>query len=317
MSAVLPLELQAAISKLLERMTGGYRDGAARLSEVYKHGGTATEDFDAYLVTRLPATFAAAVTAFKELRRIAPDFAPASLLDVGAGPGTATWAAKEVWNSLDAFIMADRSEGFLKIAREIASSMPAFANARLWKADVSKEDKLPHADLVVAAYTLAELPETSVAAVVRSLWSAGTALVIVEPGTPQGFARIRAARAALIGQGAFIAAPCPHANACPIIDPDWCHFSVRLPRSRAHMHAKRASVPFEDEKFAYVIATRDPALKNAARVLTPPAVSKSGVTLKLCTPVGIEWRTVARRDGAAYKSSRKLVWGGSLQGRET
>ena len=55
------------------------------------------------------------------------------------------------------------------------------------------------ADLVVAAYVLAEQPERIAGAIACDLWNVtGQVLVLVEPGTPQGFARIRAARAALI-----------------------------------------------------------------------------------------------------------------------
>ncbi|MFN0192391.1 MAG: small ribosomal subunit Rsm22 family protein [Aestuariivirga sp.] len=317
MSVALPPELKAAISRRLERVSGGFREGAARLSETYRKGGNAKADFDAYLVTRLPATFAAVTTAFEELSRIAPDFAPKSLLDAGAGPGTASWAAREIWKSLDEVTFADKSGAFLEIARELASSTPAFANARCINADILREDELPKADLVVAAYTFAELSESKIAAVIRSLWTVAQTLVIVEPGTPAGFARIHAAREELIRQGAFIAAPCPHRNACPIVDPDWCHFSVRLPRSRAHMHAKKASVPFEDEKFSYVIAMREPVSSRAVRLLAPPDVSKAAINLKLCTLEGLERRTVARRDGGAYKSAKKLVWGDSMRGTET
>ena len=37
---------------------------------------------------------------------------------------------------------------------------------------------------------------------------------------------------------------------------DWCHFSQRLPRSRDHMLLKDASVPFEDERYSYVVVTQ-------------------------------------------------------------
>ena len=41
-----------------------------------------------------------------------------------------------------------------------------------------------------------------------------------------------------------------------LLAPDWCHFTQRLPRSRAHKQIKEADVPFEDEKFSYVALTR-------------------------------------------------------------
>ena len=57
---------------------------------------------------------------------------------------------------------------------------------------------------------------------------------------------------------------------------DWCHFSVRLPRSREHMHAKRAKVPFEDERFAYLAVSRMGAVTGLSRILgncSPPELA--------------------------------------------
>ncbi len=83
-------------------------------------------------------------------------------------------------------------------------------------------------------------------------------LLVVEPGTPAGYARILALRTQLIASGAHVAAPCPHDDKCPLTAPDWCHFTQRLPRSRAHQQLKGAELAFEDEKFAYVALTRAP-----------------------------------------------------------
>src|SRR6185437_16075333 len=134
-------------------------------------------------------------------------------------------------------------------------------------------------------------------------------LVIVEPGTPAGYARIIAARAQLIAAGANVAAPCPHDNECPLTPPDWCHFAQRLPRSRAHMQMKGAEVPFEDEKFSYVTLTRAPIAQRPSRVLTPPLIGKAETTAKLCTPDGVALAKIPRRDKAAYAYTRRWRWG--------
>ena len=67
-------------------------------------------------------------------------------------------------------------------------------------------------------------------------------LLVVEPGTPAGYARIIALREQLIAAGAHVAAPCPHDGKCPLAAPDWCHFTQRLPRSRAHKQVKGAEL---------------------------------------------------------------------------
>jgi ribosomal protein RSM22 (predicted rRNA methylase) len=118
----------------------------------------------------------------------------------------------------------------------------------------------------------------------------------------------------LISDGAEILAPCPHHLACPIAAPDWCHVSVRLPRSRDHLLTKEAQVPFEDEPYAYLLAGRPGVgTRAAARVLSPPRATKPGIDLRLCTRSGVERRTVLRRDKAAYATARRLRWGDAAE----
>jgi ribosomal protein RSM22 (predicted rRNA methylase) len=98
-------------------------------------------------------------------------------------------------------------------------------------------------------------------------------------------------------------------NACPMHPPGWCHFSVRLARRREHMHAKKATVPFEDEKFSYLIASRQSGALEGARIISPPIESKAEIKFKLCAGNGLAQQSIARRDKAEYKRVRKLEWG--------
>jgi ribosomal protein RSM22 (predicted rRNA methylase) len=138
-------------------------------------------------------------------------------------------------------------------------------------------------------------------------------LLVVEPGTPAGYARIIALRERLIALGAHVAAPCPHDGQCPLQPPDWCHFTQRLQRSRAHKQVKGAELPFEDERFAYVALTRtaveDPRL---SRVLAQPTISKVEITAKLCTPEGLTFTKVPRRAKADYAAARRWRWGDAV-----
>ena len=104
---------------------------------------------------------------------------------------------------------------------------------------------------------IGEIGEAERRALAELMWAkTRDTLLIVEPGTPAGYARIIALRQQLIASGAHVAAPCPHDGKCPLAAPDWCHFTQRLPRSRAHKQIKGAELAFEDEKFTYVALTR-------------------------------------------------------------
>ncbi|HEX4302117.1 MAG TPA: small ribosomal subunit Rsm22 family protein [Rhizomicrobium sp.] len=318
MNPALPPHLKAAADALLEGVSRkALAPKAEAISAHYRKGQgssvavTQADDALAYVVARLPATYAVAAACLAQLRDVAPDFQPGSLLDVGAGPGTASWAALEAFPDLRAITLTDSNPRFLALAQTLAASHATLSNAHFIANDLGHAAALPRADLAIASFVLAEIAPIAQQTTVEKLYAAAAeTLLLIEPGTPAGFERIRAARAHLIAQGANVLAPCTHVNACPIVAPDWCHFSQRLPRSRDHMQAKSASVPYEDERYAWIAVsrTRRSAFAGAARILAPPKGSKPGIELKLCTPAGIENRFVARRDKPTFAALRRADW---------
>ena len=301
-----PPVLTAQLDTLLEGISR--KDLAVRseaMSAAYRKGlssGGITGELDAlaYALARMPATFAVNEAVLARLAELMSDFAPASLLDVGAGTGAGSWAVRERWPDV-AVTMLDANPALRVLALKLMPDAQALAG------DLSGEK--PRADLVIASYVLAELPEDRAASAAVDLWrGADQALVLVEPGTPHGFARIRAARAALIETGAHIAAPCTHDNACPMQGDDWCHFSQRLSRSREHMQLKAASVPFEDERYSYVVAVRE-KVASGARILAPVLEAKPGLTFKLCDGDGLHAHFVPARDKDETRRVRRKGWG--------
>lgn len=296
-------ELTRAAAALSQRYRGETRDGRLHLSDDLAAR--------AYLATRLPATYAAVRAAMRELANRRPDFSPRSLLDVGAGPGTVLWAAADCWPSIASARLVEASGAIRKWGETLAKASPV-AEIIWQSADIAKdvfESMRP--DLVSVAYVLSELAPETRTRLVDDLWAlTGDVLLLVEPGTPKGWERIIAARSRLLGQGAHILAPCPHHLPCPIASPDWCHFSRRVARSRVHRLSKQAEVPWEDEKFIYLAASRNAGLAAEARILAPPRTSKGRVDFKLCSRDGAaEERTISKRDGALFKTARRRDWG--------
>ena len=215
----------------------------------------------------------------------------------------AAWAAVERWPSLTELTLVEAEPEMVAAGREL---MPG---GRWVQADASAA-RGP-ADLVLASYVLGELDDRGVAA---TLWAqAHDAIAFVEPGTPAGYRRILAAREAVLAAGGQTVAPCPHDLPCPLEGDDWCHFAVRLPRSRLHRRAKAVERGFEDEKYAYAVLSRELVAPAAARIIRPPQVRSGHVHLATCEPDGIHARIVSRKQGAAYRTARSAAWGDALE----
>ena len=316
----LPAELKAALDGKLRGFSRSDAAGrAASISKTYRDGGgsgaiRSEADALAYALARMPATYAAVTASLNALVEIRPDFAPKNLLDVGAGPGTATWAAAEAFPSLQDFTLLDANDALRALALGLVTDSFRLrhmsyergeARAMLKKADT--------ADLVVASYMIGEIGDGERRTLAELMWEkTRDTLLVVEPGTPAGYARIIALREHLIALGAHVAAPCPHDGKCPLEPPDWCHFTQRLQRSRAHKQVKGAELPFEDERFSYVVLTRAPAARRLTRVLAQPAVNKVEITAKLCTPEGLALTKVPRRAKADYAAARRWRWGDAV-----
>lgn len=317
--AVPPAEIAQALAAWMERNgSGSLAQGTRQLSAHYRAGEASSHvSLPAYVATRVPATYAATGRAMAEVAHVCPQFAPRQVLDIGTGPGTATWAALVQWPSLQHLQQVEPEPRLAALAQEIntASGMPLLAGSQIVSADLARlPASVDAADLVLAAYVLAELPVQQMVDAARSLWRLTKGvLLITEPGTPQGFARIREVRRVLLAEGAAVLAPCTHANACPMHGEDWCHFKVRVQRSRAHMHAKGAVVPFEDEALSYIALARPEVAEavqhSKARIIGAPVAGKAGVTLPVCHAAGTAALHIARREKAQYKRAKHARWG--------
>ena len=263
----------------------------------------------AYAAVRMPATFGAARTALRHTLE-AVDFVPRTLIDAGAGTGTATWAAAALLD-LREITCLEREDAMLELGRELMAEGP---EARWQTCDLASQPIPGTADLVVASNALNELGEDARRAALAKLWNAAERmLLVVEPGTPVHFQQLMEAREFLLGVGAHVAAPCPHEHACPLTEGDWCHFSCRIARGRLHKRLKGADVPYEDEKFSYVAFVREKPAHPRARVIRHPIAEKGHITIDACRADGIEQRVFLKRGGEPYKVARKLEWGDAME----
>jgi ribosomal protein RSM22 (predicted rRNA methylase) len=319
----LPAPLRQAVDRLLENTPlAMLRQAAKTLSDRYRaelRDGRLhmAEDLavKAYLATRLPATYAAVRASLATLSEVRPELSPKTVLDIGAGPGTVLWATVDLWPGLEQATLLEASGPARKVGEHLATEGQLGIDANWLAGDVTVElGSLPAADLVTVAYVLDEIAPASLPKLIDRLWEmAADTLLVIEPGTPAGWQRILAVRQQLIAAGAHIVAPCPHESVCPIIAPDWCHFARRVTRSRVHRLTKDAEVPWEDEKFIFVAASRQPATSRPPRVLAPPKSGSGKVALKLCQPDGTAGeRLFTKRDGAVFKRARRVDWGDIL-----
>ena len=137
-------------------------------------------------------------------------------------------------------------------------------------------------------------------------------LLIIEPGTPESFKKMKKIREYLITCGGNVIAPCIHNKKCELPENDWCQFTCRISRSKLHKVLKGGESPFEDEKFFYLAISKNKensTRKEFARVLRHPKIESGKITLKLCDNDGIKEKMITKKSKELFKRARKIESG--------
>lgn len=317
----MPTALTPALDAVLDGLPAdALRRATASLIEVYRSGAPPAEQVlrdsttaAAYAAYRMPATHAAVTRALRHATDLDPSLDVRSVIDVGGGTGAASWAVAEAFPGIESVTVLDASADALALGRRIAEHGPDAVASATWTRVLlgGSQTALPRADLAVLSYVLGELADDRHPTVLDALTASSRLVLVVEPGTPRGYAAVLGARTRLIAAGWHVLAPCPHDAGCPLAGgSDWCHFAVRLDRSALHRRLKGGARGHEDEKFSYVLASRDAVTPAQARVLRHPFTRKGLVQLELCRSDGSAGRVVVtRRSGDAYRTARDLAWG--------
>lgn len=264
----------------------------------------------AYAISRMSATYCAV---YSVISKVLDNYNEEiqTVLDIGAGTGAATWAIKEVINPQKVTCL-EREQAMRNIGKQLMCNN--LENVEWKEFDLISGNINKNADLVVTSYVINELSENNRKIAIEKMWEATNGLlIIIEPGTPEGFKHINEARELLLAKNANIVAPCSCNGKCPInTQDDWCSFYVRVSRSGIQRQAKKGELGYEDEKFSYIAFSKTPVVIEQARILRHPQINSGYVKVKLCTPNGLEEKTYSKKDGEIYKKVRKLNAGDAI-----
>jgi ribosomal protein RSM22 (predicted rRNA methylase) len=278
-----------------------------------------------YVAVRMNPIYSVLHLVFSELRNdLFASKQPESVLDIGSGPGTALFAACSVWDGITRLVAVERQKILIAVARALVQQFQQGGELAIpydnlsWEcASFGSWAGTEEADLAVASYMLGELSEKDVISSVDAIWArTRRALIIVEPGTMQGFARLSEVRRHLIGQGAHIVAPCGGNWGC---QSRWCHFSIRVVRTRLHQSIKEATLGYEDEHFSYLVASREVLPFTGARIVGRIRSNKFQTVVPVCSEGGVlrEVTYAKRNQAKEYREAQRWHWGGRIPALDT
>lgn len=297
----LPQDILRTLDELSESEINSKKHQArvyAELSKNYRNQNFQELSFSqaiAYAQARMPATYNVIRYVLEKFRDKSETFS--NVLDVGAGVGTLKIALQNQKIDYEAI---EKSNSMRKVFKKLNNG-----EIKIFAEDFQKFHSEKQYQAVFASYFINEI-ENKNAALKKIFSLAEQYIFLIEPGTPKSFKNIIEAKKLADQLGWYPLLPCASAN-CNLSSNDWCHFSIRVPRTKLHTNLKNATLPYEDEKFCYVIfSKKEPEFSNNNIIIKRPIRKSGHIIFDVCSKQGIQ--RIVRTD----KLSKKLRWGDQL-----
>lgn len=297
-------ELKELAQKLSSRYMNEKREGQTLLSK--------EKEALAYSGMRMPATFCAVTVALRNTLNIAKNCEIETVLDIGAGTGAVAWAINELINPKEITCL-EREEAMRTVGQALIKYNSEMKKVQWISDDITNSNVVTGADLIVASYIINELKQEERKNVIKKLLDLESKIIlIIEPGTPEGFKNIKEIQKIALENGRFIIAPCTTQQICKLSESDWCHSTVRVERNKMHKILKSGELPYEDEKFSYIAISKENLGTAESRILRHPMIETGKITLKLCTNGNVEEKIITKKEKEKFKQAKKKKCGDAI-----
>lgn len=236
-----------------------------------------------------------------------------SVLDLGSGTGSVLWAIENYIPNANV-VAVEKEKQMIKYSKILSSNLSLNIDYVHENVLSKKIEELKNADLVIESFMLNELTEDDSIKVLNLMGrKAAKYIVLVEPGTPKSYEKMMKFREYLLSKGLNLVLPCPHSGKCGL-ENDYCNFSVRVPRSKLVRQVKSGALNYEDEKYFYLIFSKEKQAKNYnSTILRRPIYRKGCVDLKLCgSDSQIKSKTITKSDKQNYKVAKDYKHGDNI-----
>ncbi|MCK9420176.1 MAG: small ribosomal subunit Rsm22 family protein [Nitrospirae bacterium] len=235
------------------------------------------------------------------------------LLDIGAGPGTAslgalTFFSRQEWKypHLE-FTAVDQVAGNLKIAEELFSSFGTTpereASLKTVRTDIEGLGNILHGhfDVIILSNVMNELFARDegrtgkrigiLNAILKRFLADDGSCIIIEPALRETSREMLEVRDGLLEQGLHVYSPCLFNQKCPaLVNPkDWCHEDIPWdPPALVKEIDKLTGLRKDSLKFSYLVlrkdglSLKDGPRENSFRVVSEPLASKGKLEYYLC-----------------------------------
>lgn len=251
-----------------------------------------------YAISRMPATYSVIATLLTQLTKqnLIQNFD--SVIDVGSGTGAGYFAIKSLFENVNISLF-ERDENMIEVFKILTDNL-----VQISQTDIINENINAKADLVMTSYVLSEMKEQDrLKSVLKLLEMSQKYLLIIDTGTPRVYENMMKIKKLVQEKGYFVIAPCL-SEKCGLKN-DYCQFFARVERSSLMRQAKSGELSYEDEKYFYLLISKEMNENCVKRVIRRPIIKQNNIELSFCTKTGISREIFTKKNKELFKIAKK------------